>query len=301
MTDFIEESREAHGVEPICRALQFAPSTYYDRRSIVRDPDRASARVKSDAALSVKIDAAWDTNRKLYGARKIWHVLRREGEDAARCTVERLMRSLGIRGVVRGKKVITTQPDTSKPCPDDKVNRLFTADRPNKLWVSDFTYVPTWSGTVYVAFVIDVFARRIVGWRASTSMKTQFVLDALDQAIWQRKTPDNKSLVHHSDRGSQYLSIKYTERLAEAKIDLSVGTVGDAYDNALAECVIGLFKTEVINQIGPWKSMREVEWETLKWVDWYNNRRLLGPIGYIPPAEAEEAFYANLNSLDIVA
>jgi transposase InsO family protein len=211
------------------------------------------------------------------------------------------MRSLGIRGVVRGKKVITTNPDTSLPCPDDKVNRLFIADRPNKLWVSDFTYVPTWSGTVYVAFVIDVFARRIVGWRASTSMKTQFVLDALDQAIWQRKTPDNKSLVHYSDRGSQYLSIKYTERLAEAEIDLSVGTVGDAYDNALAECVIGLFKTEVINQIGPWKSMREVEWETLKWVDWYNNRRLLGPIGYVPPAEAEEAFYANLNTLDMVA
>jgi len=234
------------------------------------------------------------------------------------------MRRLGIRGVVRGKKVITTNPDTSLPCPDDigvfpqekapLVNRLFLADRPNKLWVSDFTYVPTWSGTVYVAprhwartngafngSIIDVFARRIVGWRASTSMKTQFVLDALEQAIWQRKTPDNKSLVHHSDRGSQYLSIKYTERLAEAEIDLSVGTVGDAYDNALAECVIGLFKTEVINQIGPWKSMREVEWETLKWVDWYNNRRLLGPIGYIPPAEAEEAFYANLNSLDMVA
>ncbi len=301
MMDFIEESREAHGVEPICRALQFAPSTYYDRRAIMLDPDRASARAKSDAAMSVKIDATWDANRKLYGARKIWHVLRRQGEDVARCTVERLMRRLGIRGVVRGKKVITTNPDTSLPCPDDKVNRLFMADRPNKLWVSDFTYVPTWSGTVYVAFVIDVFARRIVGWRASTSMKTQFVLDALDQAIWQRKTPDNKSLIHHSDRGSQYLSIKYTERLAEAEIDLSVGTVGDAYDNALAECVIGLFKTEVINQIGPWKSMREVEWETLKWVDWYNNRRLLGPIGYIPPAEAEEAFYANLNTLDMVA
>jgi transposase InsO family protein len=314
MTAFLEEHREMYGVEPICRALQFAPSTYYDRRAIMRHPDRASARAKSDAALSVKIDAAWDANRKLYGARKIWHVLRRQGEDAARCTVERLMRRLGIRGVVRGKKVITTNPDTSLPCPDDKVNRLFMADRPNKLWVSDFTYVPTWSGTVYVAFVIDVFARRIVGWRASTSMKTQFVLDALDQAIWQRKTPDNKSLVHHSDRpshgfqanrcqatGSQYLSIKYTERLAEAEIDLSVGTVGDAYDNALAECVIGLFKTEVINQIGPWKSMREVEWETLKWVDWYNNRRLLGPIGYIPPAEAEEAFYANLNTLDMVA
>jgi len=269
MTAFIEEHRGEFGVEPMCRILQIAPSTYYDRRSIARDPNRASARAKSDAALSVKIDAAWDANRKLYGARKIWHVLRRQGEDAARCTVERLMRSLGIRGVVRGKKVITTNPDTSLPCPDDKVNRLFMADRPNKLWVSDFTYVPTWSGTVYVAFVIDVFARRIVGWRASTSMKTQFVLDALDQAIWQRKTPDNKSLVHHSDRGSQYLSIKYTERLAEAEIDLSVGTVGDAYDNALAECVIGLFKTEVINQIGPWKSMREVEWETLKWVDWY--------------------------------
>ena len=301
MIDFIEESREALGVEPICRALQFAPSTYYDRRAIARDPDRASLRAKLDAALSLKIDAAWENNRKLCGARKIWHVLRREGEDVARCTVERLMHTLGIKGVVRGKRVITTNPDTSQPCPEDKVNRLFKADRPNKLWVSDFTYVPTWSGTVYVAFVIDVFARRIVGWRVSTSMTTKFVLDALDQAIWQRKTPDNKSLVHHSDRGSQYLSIKYTERLAAAEIDLSVGTVGDAYDNALAECVIGLFKTEVINQIGPWKSMREVEWETLKWVDWYNNRRLLGPIGYITPAEAEEAFYANLNTIDMVA
>jgi putative transposase len=216
MTAFIEEHRGTYGVEPMCKILQIAPSTYSDRRAIARDPDRASARAKSDAALSLKIDAAWDANRKLYGARKIWHVLRRQGEDAARCTVERLMRSLGIRGVVRGKKVITTNPDTSLPCPDDKVNRQFMADRPNKLWVSDFTYVPTWSGTVYVAFVIDVFARRIVGWRASTSMKTQFVLDALEQAIWQRKTPDNKRLVHHSDRGSQYLSIKYTERLAEA-------------------------------------------------------------------------------------
>ena len=301
MIAFIEESREAHGVEPICRALQFAPSTYYDRRALARDPERASRRAKSDAGMSLRIDWAWEDNRKLYGARKIWHVLRRDGQDVARCTVERLMRALGIRGVVWGKKVVTTNPDTSLPCPDDKVNRIFKTDRPNKLWVSDFTYVPTWSGTVYVAFVIDVFARRIVGWRVSTSMTTKFVLDALDQAIWQRKTLDNKSLVHHSDQGSQYLSIKYTERLAEAEIDLSVGTVGDAYDNALAECVIGLFKTEVINQIGPWKSMREVEWETLKWVDWYNNRRLLGSIGYIPPAEAEEAFYANLNTLDMVA
>jgi transposase InsO family protein len=301
VTAFIEEHRGQFGVEPMCKMLHIAQSTYYKQRAIARDPERASLRAKSDADLCIKIDAAWQDNRKLYGARKIWHVLRREGEDVARCTVERLMRVLGLKGVLRGKKIVTTNPDTSQPCPDDKVNRLFMADRPNKLWVSDFTYVQTWSGTVYVAFVIDVFARRIVGWRASTSMKTQFVLDALEQAIWQRKTPDNKSLVHHSDRGSQYLSIKYTERLAEAEIDLSVGTVGDAYDNALAECVIGLFKTEVINQIGPWKSMREVEWETLKWVDWYNNRRLLGPIGYIPPVEAEEAFYANLNSLDMVA
>jgi putative transposase len=301
LTAFIEEHRGRFGVEPMCKMLQIAQSTYYERRAIARDPERASPRAKSDSDLCIKIDAAWKDNRKLYGARKIWHVLLRDNHDVARCTVERLMRDLGLKGVLRGKKVITTNPDTSQPCPDDKVNRLFMADRPNKLWVSDFTYVQTWSGTVYVAFVIDVFARRIVGWRASTSMKTQFVLDALEQAIWQRKTPDNKSLVHHSDRGSQYLSIKYTERLAEAEIDLSVGTVGDAYDNALAECVIGLFKTEVINQIGPWKSMREVEWETLKWVDWYNNRRLLGPIGYIPPLEAEEAFYANLNSLDMVA
>ena len=232
MIAFIEESREDLGVEPICRALQFAPSTYYDRRAILRDPERASARAKSDAALSLKIDGAWADNRKLYGARKIWHVLRRDGEDVARCTVERLMRALGIKGVVRGKKVITTNPDTSLPCPDDKVNRLFKADRPNKLWVSDFTYVPTWSGTVYVAFVIDVFARRIVGWRTSTFLKTPFVPDAPEQAIWQRKTLNNKSLVHHSDRGSQYLSIKYTERPAEAGINLPVGTVGDAYDRA---------------------------------------------------------------------
>ena len=278
-----------YGVEPMCRILQIAQSTYYERRAIARDPDRASARAKSDAVMCIKINAAWEDNRKLYGARKIWHVLLRDNQDVARCTVERLMRHLGLKGVLRGKKVVTTNPDSSQPCPDDKVNRHFKADRPNQLWVSDFTYVPTWSGTVYVAFVIDVFARRIVGWRVSTSMATQFVLDALEQAIWQRKTPDNKELIHHSDRGSQYLSIKYTERLIEVGIDPSVGTVGDSYDNALAECVIGLFKTEVINQIGPWKSMREVEWETLKWVDWYNNRRLLGPIGYIPPAEAEEA------------
>jgi putative transposase len=301
MIAFIEEHRDVFGVEPICKVLPVAPSTYYERMAIARDPDRASVRAKADAAMCIEIDRVWKDNRKVYGARKIWRALRRESQDVARCTVERLMQQLGLQGVLRGKKIITTNPDTSLPCPDDKVNRKFTAEQPNQLWVSDFTYVPTWSGTVYVAFVIDVFARRIVGWKASTSMATQFVLDALEQAIWQRKLPENKRLTHHSDRGSQYLSIKYTERLADAEINLSVGTVGDAYDNALAECVIGLFKTEVINQIGPWKSMREVEWETLKWVDWYNNRRLLAPIGYVPPAEAEEAFYANLNTIDMVA
>ncbi|MCC5961156.1 MAG: IS3 family transposase, partial [Rhodobacteraceae bacterium] len=188
------------------------------------------ARAKSDADLCVKINAAWEDNRKLYGARKVWHVVLRDNEEVARCTVERLMRRLGLKGVLRGKKVVTTNPDSSQPCPDDKVNRVFKADRPNQLWVSDFTYVQTWSGTVYVAFVIDVFARRIVGWRVSTSMATQFVLDALEQAIWQRKTPDNKELIHHSDRGSQYLSSKYTERLIEVGIDPSVGTVGDSYE-----------------------------------------------------------------------
>ena len=251
--------------------------------------------------MSVKIDAAWEDNRKFYVARKIWHVLLRDGQDVARCTVERLMRALGIRGVVRGKRVVTTNPDTSLPCPNDKVNRIFKADRPNK---------PMGFGLHLCAHLVRHGLRGICDRRLRKTdrrlarvhtMTTKFVLDALDQAIWQRKTPDNRILVHHSDRGSQYLSIKYTERLAQAEIDLSVGTVGDACDNALAECVIGLFKTEAINQIGPWKSMREVEWETLKWVDWYNNRRLLGPIGYITPAEAEEAFYANLKTLDMVA
>nr|WP_255200241.1 IS3 family transposase [Sulfitobacter sp. HGT1] len=220
-----------------------AQSTYDERRAIARDRDRdrASARAMANADLCVKINAAWEENRKLYSAQRIWHVLLRDNQEIARCKVERLMRSPGIKGVVCGKKVVTTNSDTSQPCPDDKVNRLFKADRPNQLWVSDFTYVPTWSGTVYVAFVIDVFAHRIVGWRVSTSMATQFVLGALDQAIWQIKTPDNNALVHHSDRGSQYLSIKYTDRLVEFGIDPSVGTVGDSYDNALAECVIDLF------------------------------------------------------------
>lgn len=243
----------------------------------------------------------WQDNRAVYGARKVWHSLQREGRQVARCTVERLMRKMGLKGVIRGRKVITTRPDTARPCPDDRVNRQFRAEAPNQLWVSDFTYVQTWNGMVYVAFVIDVFARRIVGWKVSTSMTTQFVLDALEQAIWQRKPAGNKALIHHSDRGSQYLSIRYTERLALADIDASVGTVGDSYDNALAETINGLYKAEVIHHLGPWKSMTQVEWETLRWVDWYNNRRLLAPIGYRPPAEAERAFYADQSRLDIAA
>ncbi|MFP4361187.1 MAG: IS3 family transposase [Alphaproteobacteria bacterium] len=301
MTAFIDEFREEFGVEPICRVLPIAPSTYHQRALEARKPDRASARSKSDAALRVAIARVWEENRQLYGARKIWHALRREGFDVARCAVERLMKAMGIKGVVRGRKIVTTNPDAARPCPDDKVNRAFEAERPNQLWVSDFTYIPTWSGTVYAAFVIDVFARRIVGWRVSTSMSTQFVLDALNQAIFQRKTHRNKDLIHHSDRGSQYLSITYTERLMDAGIDPSVGTVGDSYDNALAESVIGLFKTEVINALGPWRTLRDIEWQTLKWIDWYNNRRLLAPIGYIPPAEAEQTYHANRNTLNQAA
>ena len=287
MIDVIEDHRGVFGVEPICRVLPIEPSTYHQRVLEAREPERASARSQSDAALRIEIARVWEENRELYGARKIWHALRREGFDVARCTVERLMKGMGLKGVVRGRKIVTTNPDAARPCPEDKVNRQFKAVRPNQLWgeplsaigprtmASDFTYVPSWSGTVYVAFVIDVFARPIVGWRVSTSMSTQFVLDALDaldaldQAIWQRNTRKNKNLIHYSDRGSQYLSITYTERLVEAGIDPPVGTVGDSYDNALAECVIGLFKTEVINALGPWRTMRDGEWETLRWIDWY--------------------------------
>ena len=296
MIAFIEDHKVAHGVEPICRVLPIAPSTFYAHAAIANDPDLASHRAKRDIIDAEKIKEAFDGSGKRYGARKIWHDLRRDGHDIARCTVERLMKVMGIQGIVRGQKPITTNPDTSQPCPDDKVNRDFTADMPNQLWVSDFTYVSSWQGMVYVAFVIDVFARRIVGWRVSTSMTTGFVLDALNQAICQRTPSGADSLIHHSDRGSQYLSIKYTERLAEAGIDPSVGSVGDSYDNALAESTIGLFKTEVIDFMGPWKSVGQVEWETLKWVNWYNTKRLHSKIGYITPQEAEEKFDEALNS-----
>ena len=231
---------------------------------------------------------------RVYGADKVWRQLHREEQAVARCTVERLMRRLGIQGARRGKSMRTTVPDTSAPCPLDHVNRQFKADRPNQLWVSDFTYVSTWQGWLYVAFVIDVFARRIVGWRVSSSMHTDFVLDALEQALYDRQPQQTGSLVHHSDRGSQYVSIRYTERLAEAGIEPSVGSRGDSYDNALAETINGLYKAEVIHRRGPWKTKASVELATLEWVSWFNHHRLLAPIGYIPPAEAEENYYRQL-------
>ena len=313
MTVFIDDHRHVHGVGPICRVLEIAPSTYNPVKAVERDPELASVRTKQDNRDMAAIKEAFDGSRGRYGARKVWHQLRRGGHDIARCTVERLMKVMGLQGVVRGKKVITTNPDTAQPCPDDKVNRAFVADMPNQLWgeplcaigsrtmASDLTYVSSWQGMVYVAFIIDVFARKIVGWRVSTSMTTVFVLDALNQAICQRAPSEADKLIHHSDRGSQYLSIRYTERLAEAGIDTSVGSVGDSYDNALAESIIGLFKTEVIKFLGPWKSVGQVEWETLKWVDWYNKTRLHSAIGYVTPNEAEEAFYASLNAADISA
>lgn len=300
MIGFINDYRDVFGVEPICRVLPIASSTYYAHVACARDPARASDRARKDDKDAREIRRVFDASKGRYGARKVWHQLHREGYKIARCTVERLMRALGLQGVTRGKKK-TTIPDPAQACPLDKVNRQFSADAPNKLWVSDFTYVSSWAGMVYVAFVIDVFARKIVGWRVSTSMTTSFVLDALNQAICQRMPSQANELIHHSDRGSQYLSIRYSERLIEAGIDASVGSVGDSYDNALAESVIGLFKTEVIEFLGTWKTAGKVEWETLNWVSWYNNERLHGAIGHRPPQEVEDAFYAKLNTLDNVA
>jgi len=301
MKMFIEEHRDQYGVEPICRVLPIAPSTYRAHAASQADPTKLSDRARRDAELRPEIQRVWDENFQVYGVRKVWRQLNREGIAVARCTVSRLMSDMGLAGVVRGKAQKTTVPDPSSPCPEDRVNREFHAPAPNMLWLSDFTYVATWGGFVYVAFVIDVFARRIVGWRVSRSMQAEFVLDALDQALHDRRPADGSGLVHHSDRGSQYVSIKYTERLAEAGIEPSVGSIGDSYDNALAETVIGLFKTEVIHRRGPWRSFEAVEFATLEWVDWFNNRRLLEPIGNIPPAEAEARFYAKSNELAMVA
>jgi transposase InsO family protein len=301
MIAFIDDHREVYGVEPICRVLPIAPSTYHVHAARRTDPARAPARVRRDAELCEKIGRIFDENFGVYGARKVWHQLRREGETVARCTVERLMRALGLQGVRRGKTVRTTVSDPAAPCPRDRVNRNFTAPQPNTLWVSDFTYVSTWAGFAYVAFVIDVFARYIVGWRVSASMRTDFVLDALEQALCDRRPLRKGGLVHHSDRGVQYVSIRYTQRLADAGVEPSVGSVGDSYDNALAETINGLFKAEVIHRRAAWRSIQAVELATLEWVDWFNNRRLLEPIGNIPPAEAEAAHYANLEETRIAA
>ena len=301
MVAFIDDHRKAHGVEPICKVLPIAPSTYHANVAKRADPSRLSERARRDLALKVAIRRVFAENFEVYGVRKVWLQLNREGVEVARCTVARLMRSMGLRGVMRGKPVRTTIQDKAAPCPLDRVKRQFKAPAPNRLWVSDFTYVSTWGGMVYVAFVIDVYARRIVGWRASRTAHASFVLDALEQALHERRPVHGGGLVHHSDRGSQYVSIKYTERLAEAGIEPSVGSVGDSYDNALAETINGLYKAEVIHRRGPWRSFEAVEFATLEWVDWFNHRRLLEPIGNIPPAEAEARYYASNNQAAIAA
>jgi len=291
---FIDQYRHLHGVEPICKVLQIAPSGYWHHAARIRNPALRSERAKCDEVLMPMIEHVWQANLQVYGADKVWRQMKREGIEVARCTVERLMRRLGLRGAVRGKAVRTTIADPKQPCPLDRVNRQFKADRPNQLWVSDFTYVSTWQGWLYVAFVIDVFARRIVGWRVSRSMTTDFVLDALEQALYARQPEGDGSLTHHSDRGSQYLSIRYSERLAEAGVEPSVGSTGDSYDNALAETINGLYKAELIHRRGPWKTRESLELATLEWVAWFNHHRLLEPIGYIPPAEAEANYYRQL-------
>ena len=301
MIAFIDDHRAAYGVEPICKVLPIAPSTYHERAAKRANPAKRSERAKRDEALEVDIQRVFAGNFGVYGARKVWRQLRREGREVARCTVERLMRTMGLQGAVRGKPVRTTISDKATLCPLDRVNRQFQAPRPNMLWVSDFTYVATWQGFVYVAFVIDAFARRIVGWRVSRTAHAGFVLDALEQALHDRRPVRRGGLVHHSDRGSQYVSIKYTERLVEAGIEPSVGSIGDSYDNALAETINGLYKAEVIQRRGPWKSLEAVEFATLGWVDWFNHQRLLEPIGNIPPAEAEQRYFAMLDPMKIAA
>ena len=292
--NFIDEHRHVHGVEPICAVLQIAPSGYRRHAARRRDPEKRCARAKRDAVPVPAIERVWRAHLQVSGAAKVWHQLGREGTAIPRCTVERLMRRQGLHGVRRGKVIRTTFSDNKASCPLDKVQREFRAERPNQLWVSDFTYVSTWQGWLYVAFVIDVFARRIVGWRVSRSMHTDFVLDALEQALYARQPERDSSLIHHSDRGSQYVSIRYSERLAEAGVEPSVGSKGDSYDNALAETINGLYKAELIHRRAPWKTLEAVELATLEWVSWFNHDRLLAPIGYIPPAEAEANYYRAL-------
>ena len=299
MVSFIDTHRGVYGAEPICRVLPIAPSTYYEHKARQADPSRLPARARRDQVLKGHIRSVRAENFEVYGVRKVWRQMRLDGIVVARCTVRRLMLEMGLRGVVRGREFKTPVPDNSAARPTDLVNRNFTATRPNELWVADLTYVATWRGFVYVAFVIDVFSRSIVGWRASSSLRSDLALDALEQALYAR--PDTDGLVHHSDRGVQYLSIRYTERLRKAGIEPSVGSVGDSYDNALAESVIGLFKTEVIRRRGPWHHLEAVEFATLEWVDWFNNRRLLEPIGYVPPVEFEKMYYRGQEGQAIVA
>ena len=301
MISFIDEYRSVLGVEPICRLLPIAPSTYYEVVAKRTDVGRLSARARRDMAMKIEIRRVFNENFQVYGVRKVWRQLQREGFDVARCTVARLMRVMGLQGIIRGKPVKTTVSDKAAPCPLDRVNPQFCAPAPNMLWLSDFTYVATWQGFVYVAFVIDAFARRIVGWRASRTAHAGFVLDALDQALHDRRPVKRGGLIHHSDRGVQYVSIKYSERLAEAGIEPSVGSVGDSYDNALAETINGLYKAEVIHRRGPWRNFEAVEFATLEWVDWFNNRRFLEPIGNIPPAETEQRYYAMLDEAAMAA
>ncbi len=284
MIAYIDEHRDRYGVEPICTQLPIAPSTYRDAKA-----RRPSARALRDAELKPEIARVHEANFGVYGARKVWRQLKREGIEVARCTVQRLMREMSLQGVRRGKVRRTTTPDGASPRPADLVERDFSASRPNQLWVADLTYVRSWSGFVYTAFVFDAYSRFIVGWQTSTSLRSDLAIDALEMAIWQRQG-DLHGLVHHSDRGSQYLSIRYTERLEEAGAITSVGSKGDSYDNAMAETLIGLYKTELIRRRGPWKGIDDVELATLEWVDWFNHRRLLEPIGYVPPAELEAAY-----------
>ena len=301
MVSYVDEHKGRFGVEPICKVLPIAPSTYYTHRSVQHAPERRSARAKRDDDLKREIQRVWDDNFRVYGVRKVWRQLKREGQVVARCTVARLMRDLGLRGVVRGSSVKTTVPDDLLDRPLDRVNRQFNVSRPNALWVADLTYVATWRGFVYVAFVIDAYARRIVGWRVSSSLHTGLALDALEQALYDRHKSETQELIHHSDRGGQYLSIRYAQRLQDAGIEPSVGSVGDSYDNALAETINGLYKTEVIRQQGPWRNIEEVEFATLTWVDWYNNRRLFEPIGNVPPNEKEIEYYQTLQGSAMAA
>ncbi|MBA7887068.1 IS3 family transposase [Escherichia coli] len=296
MMPLLDKLREQYGVGPLCSELHIAPSTYYHCQQQRHHPDKRSARAQHDDWLKREIQRVYDENHQVYGVRKVWRQLLREGIRVARCTVARLMAVMGLAGVLRGKKVRTTV-SRKTVATGDRVNRQFVAERPDQLWVADFTYVSTWQGFVYVAFIIDVFAGYIVGWRVSSSMETTFVLDALEQALWARRP---SGTVHHSDKGSQYVSLAYTQRLKEAGLLASTGSTGDSYDNAMAESINGLYKAEVIHRKS-WKNRAEVELATLTWVDWYNNRRLLERLGHTPPAEAEKAYYASIGNDDLAA